>query len=89
MPSGPGNFLTFIKLSAPCTSRTVENSSSGMTSTLIRDTSAEVSDERGDVTLTKKSLFFFTQGTQGVSGVRVQKLIIPHVILRGHARDIF
>ena len=60
-----------------------------MTSTLIRDTSAEVSGERGDVRPTKKSLIFFTQGTQGVSGIRVQKLIIPHVIFGGDARDIF
>ena len=49
IPSGPGDFLALIELSAPCTSRTVENRSSGMTSTLIRDTSAEVSGERGDV----------------------------------------
>ena len=90
LPSGPGNFLTLIKLSAPCTSRTVENSSSGLTSTLIRDTSAEVSGERGHVRPTKTSLFFFsTQGTQGVSVVRGQILILPHVILRGHAGDIF
>ena len=76
--TGPGDFLTLIKLSARCTSRTVENSFSGMTSTLIRGTSAKVSGGRRDVRPTKKSLIFLTQGTQGVSGVRVKKLIIPH-----------
>ena len=60
-----------------------------MTSTLIRDTSAEVSGERGGRETNEKVVNFFTQGTQGVSGIRVQKLIIPHVILRGDARDIF
>ena len=90
MQSGSGDFLTLIKLSAPCTSRTVGNSSSGMTSTLIRYTSAEVSGKRGDVRQTKEPLMFFlTQCTQGVSGVRVQKLIMPHVILCGHAKEIF
>ena len=60
-----------------------------MTSTLIRDTSAEVSGERGGRETNEKVVNFFTQGTQGVSSIRVQKLIIPHVILRGDARDIF
>ena len=73
IPSGPGDFLTLIELSAPCTFRTVENRSSGMTSTLIRDTSAEVSGETNE-----KVVNFFTQGTQS-----------PHVILRGDTRDIF
>ena len=48
IPSGTGDFLTLIELSAPCTARTVENRSSGMMSTLIRDTSAEVSGETNE-----------------------------------------
>ena len=59
-----------------------------MTSTLIRDTLAEVIGERGDVRPTKKSLIC-SHKVQGVSGNRVQKLIIPQVIVRGDGRDIF
>jgi len=70
IPSGPGDFLTLIEFSAPCTSRTVENSSSGMTS-------AEVSGERGDVRPTKKLLIFSHKVPKGSVGPEVDYTTCP------------
>ena len=56
MPSGPGDFLTLIQLSAPCISVIAASRSGWIASTIILDSSTADNGERGDVRLTKKSL---------------------------------